>query len=191
MNRHSAVPSRALSLGVTIALLSALNSPASRAIDDVKVNFTSSVVAGTCQAQLKTSGGAILTDGTLAFGDVYKSQVQQGTAWQNFSVSFSQCQGVSSATVQASPGANGLCSGVSFGGAGDLTGVAAEIYRDADGGGTQLNCSDTLNSTQTVDPNTTAEMPFSTRLVIAPGKTRADLHSGSFSAPVTFTVNYQ
>ncbi len=191
MKRHPAVSSCPVSLGVSIALLSALLSPASRAIDDVQVNFTSIVVAGTCQAQLTTRDGAILTDGTLAFGDVYKSQVQQGTAWQNFFVSFSHCQGVGSATVQASAGANGLCNGVTFGGAGDLTGVAAEIYRDADGGGAQLNCSDTMSSTQTVDPNTTADMPFSTRLVVAPGKTQSDLHSGSFSAPVTFTVNYQ
>jgi len=167
MNRNLAVLSRTLSLTLSAALLTALYAPTSWAIDDVQVNFTSTVVAGTCQAELKTSGGALLTDGTLAFGDVYKSQVQQGNAWQN------------------------LCNGVTFGGAGDATGAAAEIYRDADGSGMLLNCSDTLSSAQTFDPNASADMPFSTRLVVAPGKTSADLHSGSFSAPVTFTVNYQ
>lgn len=191
MNRNLAVLSRTLSLTLSAALLTTLYAPASWAIDDVQVNFTSIVVAGTCQAELKTSGGALLTGGTLAFGDVYKSQVQQGNAWQNFSVSFSHCQGVSSATVQASAGANGLCNGVTFGGAGDATGAAAEIYRDADGSGMLLNCSDTLSSAQTFDPNASTDMPFSTRLVVAPGKTSADLHSGSFTAPVTFTVNYQ
>lgn len=190
MKRHPAVSSCPVSLGVSIALLSALLSPASRAIDDVQVNFTSTVVAGTCQAQLTTRDGAILTDGTLAFGDVYKSSAA-GDRLAELLCQLQPLSGVGSATVQASAGANGLCNGVTFGGAGDLTGVAAEIYRDADGGGAQLNCSDTMSSTQTVDPNTTADMPFSTRLVVAPGKTQSDLHSGSFSAPVTFTVNYQ
>ncbi len=74
MNRNLAVLSRTLSLTLSAALLTALYAPTSWAIDDVQVNFTSTVVAGTCQAELKTSGGALLTDGTLAFADVYKAR---------------------------------------------------------------------------------------------------------------------
>lgn len=159
--------------------------------DDVQVHFSSTIVSGTCQAELKTSSGAILTGGELAFGNVYISQVKQGTAYQNFAVSFSNCSGVKSATLQTGPGPNGLCNAPTFMGAGDLTQVAAEINQGQDGSGTQLNCSDSQGSEQTVDPNTTPDILFSARLVVAPGKTPAELKSGNFSAPVIFTIDYR
>ena len=160
------------------------------ATNDVTANFKSTIVSGTCLAQLK-SNGSVITNGVLAIGDIYKKELQKGgSAWHNFSVSFINCQGINSATIHTAPGANGLCNQFSFTAAGDLTNAAAEINDNDDGSGAQIICTDTL-AKRTVDPKIIADVPYSTRIVIAPDKTGNDLRSGSFSAPVAFTINYQ
>lgn len=161
------------------------------ATDDVQVQFLTTLVSGTCQAQLKSGSGSVLSGGSLAFGNVYLRELQQGTSYQNFSVTFSHCDGVTSATIQTAPGGNGLCNAATFMGAGDVTNAAAELREGSDGSGSQINCNDQRSSVQTVNPNMNPEISYSARLVIAPGKSSADLKSGSFVAPVTFTVDYQ
>jgi type 1 fimbria pilin len=160
------------------------------ATGDVTAIFQSTISSGTCVAQLK-SDGAVITNGVLAIGDVYKNELQQGgSGWHNFSVIFSNCQGITSATISPAPGANGVCNQFSFTGSGDLTHAAAEINDNDDGSGSQIICTDTLTK-RTIDPNIIADVPYSTRIIISPGKTSRDLKNGSFSAPVAFTIDYQ
>lgn len=156
----------------------------------VSATFVTTVGAGTCTAQIQNAGGQPIS--TLAFGDVFKSDLVAQTRSEPFKIVFSGCVGVKSATVQATPGSGGGCSGGymdgdSFAG-GHATGF--EVWKGTAGNGTLLSCNTKPVQTVTISGATT-NVDMAARIVIASGRTIADVTTGDASAPVTFVVTYQ
>nr|WP_318382927.1 fimbrial protein [uncultured Enterobacter sp.] len=156
----------------------------------VQATFTSTIEAGTCTAQIQDASGRTIT--SLGFGDVYKSDLTTQTRSLPFALVLVNCAGVRTASVQATNGAGGRCSGAasqgdSFG-AGNAT--AFEIWKGVVDTGTLLSCNTAPVQTLSVDGNT-ARMEMAARVVIASGKTINDVTTGDVSAPVTFLVTYQ
>lgn len=156
----------------------------------VSATFTSTVTAGTCTAQIQNAAGQPIS--TLAFGDVFKSDLVAQTRSEPFKIAFIGCAGVKSATVQATAGSGGNCSGDAKTGdsfdAGRATGF--EVWKGTAGNGTLLSCKTKPVQTVTIS-GATATFDMAARIVIASGKTIADVTTGDASAPVTFVVTYQ
>jgi len=183
------------SLFLSALILSLLLPPSARALvrgaGSLQAVFTSTIVSGTCSSAIKSASGADITNGSLDFGDIYKNDVVQKTKIENFHLSFTHCTGVSGATVTTNAGAAGACSGTAFSSTTDTTGAAVEIWTGSAVSGTQLNCASAATTKQTFNPNTSPDLALSARMVLADSKTSAELKSGTFSAPVVFTVEYQ
>ncbi|HDR2821028.1 TPA: fimbrial protein [Enterobacter bugandensis] len=178
---------------IALAVSAGLFSAASHAItgtSSVQATFTSTIEAGTCTAQIQNAGGQPIS--TLAFGDVFKSDLVAQTHSEPFKIAFSGCAGVKSATVQATKGTGGSCSGAALTGdsfaGGHETGF--EVWKGTAGTGTLLSCNTTPVQNVTIS-GATANVDMAARIVIASGKTIADVTTGDVSAPVTFVVTYQ
>lgn len=156
----------------------------------VQATFTSTIEAGTCTAQIQSAGGQAIS--TLAFGDVFKSDLVAQTRSEAFKIAFSDCVGVKSARIQAISGSGGGCSGPDSDGdsfsAGNATGF--EIWKGEAGAGTLLSCNSKPAQNITIsDSNVDVEMDA--RIVIAKARTISDVKAGNIRAPVTFLVTYQ
>lgn len=156
----------------------------------VQATFTSTIEAGTCTAQIQNAGGQAIS--TLAFGDVFKSDLVAQSRSETFKIAFSDCVGVKSARIQATSGSGGGCSGPDSDGdsfsAGNATGF--EIWKGEAGAGTLLSCNSKPAQSITIsDSNVDVEMKA--RIVIAKTRTISDVTAGNVSAPVTFLVTYQ
>lgn len=156
----------------------------------VQATFTSTIEAGTCTAQIQNVGGQAIS--TLAFGDVFKSDLVAQSRSEAFKIAFSDCVGVKSARIQATSGSGGGCSGPDSDGdsfsAGNATGF--EIWKGEAGAGTLLSCNSKPAQSITIsDSNVDVEM--NARIVIAKTRTISDVTAGNVSAPVTFLVTYQ
>ena len=156
----------------------------------VQATFTTTIEAGTCTAQIQNTGGQPIS--TLAFGDVFKSDLVAQSRSEPFKVAFSGCAGVKSASIQATPGAGSGCSGPNSNGdsftAGNATGF--EVWKGTAGSGTLLSCN-TKPAQNVSISGTTTTVDMSARIVIAKDRTISDVTAGNVSAPVTFTVTYQ
>lgn len=156
----------------------------------VKATFTSAIEAGTCTAQIQNAGGAAIS--TLAFGDVYKSDLVAQSRSEPFKIAFSDCAGVKSATVEAQKGSSGQCAGDAKTGdsfdAGNST--AFEVWKGTAGSGTLLSCNTPSTQNVTISSGT-GKLDLAARIVIASGKTISNVTTGNVNAPVTFVVTYQ
>jgi type 1 fimbria pilin len=178
---------------IALAISAGLFSAAASAITgttSVSGTFTSTIEAGTCTAQIQNASGNPIS--TLAFGDVFKSDLTAQSRSEPFKIAFSGCAGVKSASVQTTKGSGGNCSGDAKDGDSFDAGNAAafEVWKGTAGSGTLLSCKTT--STQNVAISSgTGNMDLAARIVIANGKTIGDVTTGNVTAPVTFVVTYQ
>lgn len=156
----------------------------------VSATFTSTVLAGTCTAQIQDTSGKPIN--ALDFGDVFKSDLVQQSRSEPFKVAFSECLGVKSASYQVIPGSGGGCSGPSSDGdsfsAGNATGF--EVWQGESATGTLLSCNTKPTQSITIS-DSTLDVDFASRIVIAKGRTIANVTAGNVQAPVTFVITYQ
>ncbi|RTM79126.1 fimbrial protein [Enterobacter quasiroggenkampii] len=182
---HSTLIALAITAGMASGSASAITGTTS-----VQATFTSTITAGTCTAQIQNAGGQAIS--TLAFGDVFKSDLVSKSRSEPFKIAFSGCAGVKSATVQATPGTGGTCTGTATDGdsfsAGKATGF--EIWKGVAATGTLLSCNTKPTQTVTISGATT-NVDMAARIVLGKDKTIADVTTGDVSAPVTFVVTYQ
>ena len=178
---------------IALAVSTGLFSVAASAItgtSSVQATFTSTIEAGTCTAQIQSAAGQPIS--TLAFGDVFKSDLVAQTRSEPFKIAFSGCAGVKSATVQAIPGSGGGCSGPNADGdsfsAGHATGF--EVWKGIAGSGSLMNCNTRPQQNISIS-SATATVDMAARIVIAKDRTIANVTTGDVSAPVTFVVTYQ
>lgn len=178
---------------IALAVSGGLFTAAANAIDgtpNVQATFTSTIQAGTCTAQIQSAGGQPIS--TLAFGDVFKSDLATQSRSEPFKIVFSGCAGVKSASMTAMPGSGGGCTGSGADGdsfsAGRATGF--EVWKGLAASGTLMSCKTKPVQTVTID-NATASVDMAARIVIAKGRTITDVTTGDVSAPVTFVVTYQ
>lgn len=179
---------------ITITLATACFSPITLAditgTTSVQATFTSTIEAGTCTAQIQSAGGQAIS--TLAFGDVFKSDLVAQSRSEAFKIAFIDCVGVKSASIQATSGSGGACSGPNSDGdsfsAGNATGF--EIWKGEAGAGTLLSCNTKPAQNITIS-DTSVDVAMNARIVIAKTRTINDVTAGNVSAPVTFLVTYQ
>ncbi|WP_221345989.1 fimbrial protein [Enterobacter cloacae] len=151
----------------------------------VEATFTSTIEAGTCNAEIQDAGGAPIS--ILPFGDVFKSDLVSKNRRGAFKIAFTNCAGVKNAAIQATPGAGGSCTGNAYA-AGHNVGF--EIWKGTVDSGSLLNCATAPTSLVNLS-NGTGKFEMDARIVIAQDKTISDVTTGSVSAPVTFIVTYQ
>ncbi|EAO6409103.1 fimbrial protein [Salmonella enterica subsp. salamae] len=183
-----------LALSVSVALFSGTASAITET-KSVQMKFTSTVVTGTCTAQLVNSAGAAASE--IPFGDVFRSDLTRKSRVEPLKIKFSNCSGVATAKVFAQPGAGNNCSGgesndASFSG-GLNSGVGFEVWSGSVDTGVLLNCGSAGNPATTQDvtiANGTGELSMNSRIVLASGKTADQVALGTVSAPVTFVVTY-
>lgn len=175
----------AVSAGMFTSAASAITGTTS-----VSGTFTSTIEAGTCTAQVQNAAGTAIS--TLAFGDVYKSDLTAQSRSEPFKIAFSGCAGVKSASVETTKGTSGNCSGDAKDGDSFDAGNSAafEVWKGTAGSGTLLSCKTTSKQNVTISSGT-GTMDLAARIVIAKGKTISNVTTGNVSAPVTFVVTYQ
>lgn len=156
----------------------------------VQATFTSTIEAGTCNAEIQNASGAPVS--ILPFGDVFKSDLVNQSREEAFKIAFTNCAGVKNATIQATPGPGGACSGDARNGSSFAAGhnVGFEIWKGSVESGSLMNCS-TSPSPMLNLTNGAADFEMDARIVIAKGKTISDVTTGLVNAPVTFIVTYQ
>lgn len=99
-----------IALSVSTLLFSGVVSAAITGTDSVSMTIQTKVVSGTCTAKVLNGAGTASTE--IAFGDVYKSDLVNKTRVEPLKISFTNCSGVTKATVAAAKGAGGECSGI-------------------------------------------------------------------------------
>lgn len=179
---------------MTVTLVTACFSPLTLAditgTTSLQATFTSTIEAGTCTAQIQSAGGQAIS--TLAFGDVFKSDLVAQSRSEAFKIAFSDCVGVKSTSIQATSGSGGGCTGPNSDGdsfaAGNATGF--EIWKGEAGAGTLLSCNSKPVQNITIN-NPSVDVTMNARIVIAKTRTINDVTAGNVSAPVTFLVTYQ
>lgn len=186
MNKKS---STLIALAVSTGLFSAAAS-AITGTSSVQATFTSTIEAGTCTAQIQSAAGQPIS--TLAFGDVFRSDLVNQTRSEPFKIAFSGCAGVKSATIKATPGPGNGCSGLESNGpsfaAGHVT--AFEVWKGVPDSGTLMSCIAETQQNVLISGNT-ATVDMAARIVVAFGRNINEVTTGDVSAPVTFVVTYQ
>lgn len=186
MNKKS---STLIALAVSAGLF-ATTASAITGTTSVQATFTSTIEAGTCTAQIQNAGGQPIS--TLAFGEVFKSDLSTKNRSEPFKIAFSGCAGVKTASIEATAGSGGNCSGNSKDGDSfDATHAAAfEVWKGTAGSGTLLSCN--TKPVQNVPiSGGIANFDMAARIVVAKDKVIGDVTTGDVSAPVTFVVTYQ
>ena len=150
--------------------------------------FQTNVVPGTCVAEILDSTGTASSE--LDFGDVFKSDLTAKSRIEAFKLNFSNCSGVKNASVQATPGAGTNCSSGSSDKFGSTNGTAFEVWKGVADTGTVLSCTSQPAQNVTISSGT-GSMDMNARIVIADGKTIADVTPGKVTSLVTFMVTYQ
>ena len=108
---------------LVLAMTATLPSVALSAITgttSVQATFTSTIEAGTCNAEIQNASGAPID--ILPFGDVFKSDLVSQSRRETFKIAFTNCAGVKNAAIQAMPGAGGSCTGKAKNGTPDAPG---------------------------------------------------------------------
>ena len=178
---------------LVFAMTAILRSVGVRAITGTtsgQATFTSTVEAGTCSAESQDASGAPIS--ILPFGDVFKSDLVSQNRTGAFKIAFTNCAGVKNASVQATPGAGGSCTGNAKNGNSYAAGhnVGFEIWKGSVDSGSLLNCATAPTSIVNLSDGA-GKFEMDARIVIAKDKTISDVTTGSVSAPVTFIVTYQ
>ncbi|AXM03726.1 MULTISPECIES: fimbrial protein [Escherichia] len=159
------------------------------------------VTMGTCTSTLLDTNDTQIS--TVAFGDVYISELVNKSKKKAFKIRFSDCAGIpgKKAKVKLSPRTPGCATNnaafANKSSNGPATNAAVEVWTTITPGeneSVQFNCS-TVN-TQTVDLSTvTVTRPYdynlSAQMIIANGGTVSSVTPGDFLSPATFTITYQ
>ena len=123
---------------LVLAMTATLPSVALSAITgttSVQATFTSTIEAGTCNAEIQNASGAPID--ILPFGDVFKSDLGEPEPTRNLQNCLHElCRG-KNAAIQAMPGAGGSCTGNAYA-AGHNVGF--EIWKGSVDSGSILNC---------------------------------------------------
>lgn len=174
-------------LSVSAALFCATASAEITGTSSAEMTIETEITDGTCNAHI-VDGSGKATD-TIAFGDVYKSEINQKTREEPFKILFTECSGVSSAEVHTEKGPLG-CSGDSGDGESYAAGQNA-AFELRDVGGNQLYCSRKFAIVPSAIINGAGEMDLDARIVVAKGKEIADVGTGQVSTTITFLIIYQ
>ncbi|EEE2001259.1 fimbrial protein [Salmonella enterica subsp. enterica serovar Kotte] len=189
----------ALSATVTGALISTMAQAGTSSLD---LTVNSNVTMGTCTASLLNDNGS--STSTIAFGDVYISEIGAKSKVKTFKLRFTDCAGIpqQKALVTLTPRGTG-CSGSSAAFANSSTAAskanntAVEIWTTKTPEGSssvQMQCSNA--NTQEVNIASASgsqyvDYDLSARMVIAPGQVLSSVSAGDFYSPATFTISYQ
>lgn len=179
-----------IALSVSALLFSGMASAAITGTSSVELTIKSKIVSGTCTAKVLNSAGTASSD--IAFGDVYKSDLENKTRVEPLKISFTNCSGVSTATVSASKGAGGGCSGPNADGdsyAGGLE-TGFEVWSGVVNTGVLMSCKTPPAAQEVVITDGAGEFPMNSRIVVAKDKTISEVGTGAVTAPVTFTIAY-
>lgn len=180
-----------IALSVSALLFSGMANATITGTPSAEMTFMSTITSGTCTA--KVTNGAGVESAEIAFGDVYKSDVANKTRVEPLKIVFSNCSGVTKATVVASKGTGASCSGNGGTGEAYFSGVAAtafELWSGEVDSGVQLKCT-TKPAPQEVALNSGGgEFPMKSRIVLAEGKNASQIGTGAANTPVVFTVAY-
>ncbi|EAO2685137.1 fimbrial protein [Salmonella enterica] len=158
--------------------------------DSVEMTLETEITRGTCTAQVVDAAGTP-TD-TISYGEVFVSDIAQKSRTVPFAIQFTNCSGIASVGIKAKPGAGGSCSGDDQKGNSYAAGnnAAFELWAGEVDRGTQFTCSAKYAVTD-LDINAGEGIyDFTSRIVVASGKTAADVIPGAVSAPITFTLTY-
>lgn len=179
-----------IALSVSTLLFSGMASAAITGTSSVELTIKSKIVSGTCTAKVLNGAGTASSE--IAFGDVYKSDVANKTRVEPLKIAFTNCSGVTKATVSAASSAGGGCSGLNADGDSYAAGLSTgfEIWSGSVDTGVMLSCKRPPAVQEVTIADGAAEFPMSSRIVIAKDKTIANVGTGAVTAPVTFTVTY-
>lgn len=167
----------------------------------LRLDIKTTVQIGTCKAELQNTGGSLIT--SIAFGNVYKSELANKLKVQNFQLAFTNCVGLvrKQAKMTLEPTVPAGCAGPSANSANfanSLTGGSAassvEVWMEQPDSGTALHCFNKPEQTinlSTATGATSKIVPLSARMAIAPGQTLADVTAGAFSTRATFVITYE
>lgn len=179
-----------IALSVSAILFSGMANATITGTGSVEMTFTSNVTAGTCTAKVLNDAGTASTE--IAFGDVYKSDLVNKTRVKPLKISFTNCSGVTKATVTAGKGAGGECSGTGKNGDSFSGGLATgfEIWSGIVDTGVLMSCNTPPAAREVTITDGAGELPMNSRIVIGQGQTITDVGTGAVTAPVTFTIAY-
>lgn len=180
-----------IALSVSTLLFSGMASAAITGTSSVEMTIKTKVVSGTCTAKVLNDAGTAATE--IAFGEVYKSDLVNKTRVKPLKIAFTNCSGVTKATVAAAKGAGGECSGTGKNGDSYSGGLATgfEIWSGVVDTGLLMSCNTPPTAQEVTISNGIGEFPMTSRIVVGQGQTIADVGTGAVSAPVTFTIAYQ
>ncbi|MEE4406357.1 fimbrial protein [Enterobacter mori] len=178
-----------IALSVSTLLFSGMASAAITGTSSVELTIKTKVVSGTCTAKVLNGAGTASSE--IAFGDVYKSDLVNKTRVEPLKIAFTNCSGVTKATVSAA-NAGGGCTGLKADGDSYAAGLATgfEIWSGSVDTGVMLSCKRPPAAQEVTIADGSAEFPMNSRIVIAKDRTIADVGTGAVTAPVTFTVTY-
>jgi len=179
-----------IALSVSALLFSGMANAAITGTGSVEMTIKTKVTSGTCTAKILNNAGAAATE--IAFGDVFKSDLVNKTRVEPLKISFANCSGVTKAMVSAASGAGGGCSGPNSDGDSFSAGLATgfEIWSGVVDTGVLMSCKTPPAAQEVTIADGEGEFPMNSRIVIAKGRTIADVGTGAVTAPVTFTVTY-
>ncbi|WP_236328527.1 fimbrial protein [Enterobacter quasihormaechei] len=179
-----------IALSVSAVLFSGTTNAAITGTGSVEMTFKTTVTSGTCAANMVNGAGTTATE--IGFGDVFKSDLVNKTRVEPLKISFSNCSGVTKATVTAAKGAGGACTGNAANGdsfaGGSATGF--EVWSGEVDSGKLLSCGTPPAAQEVTITDGAGEFPMKSRIVIAKDKTITDVTAGAVTAPVTFTIAY-
>ncbi|EDU6364221.1 fimbrial protein [Salmonella enterica] len=181
------------------------NARAADGTPSLDLTVDANITAGTCSASVLE--GSTATN-SIAFGDVYISEVFAKSKVKPFKLRFSNCAGLKdkTATVTLAPASGTGCAGgwsdnAEFSNASSSSSkaqrTAVEVWTTETPEGTdsvQFNCY--TKNPQTVnlaDASATKpiDFPLSARMVPVTGFSITDLTAGDFYSPTMFTITYQ
>ncbi|HAE2267805.1 TPA_asm: fimbrial protein [Salmonella enterica subsp. salamae serovar 60:g,m,t:z6] len=176
-----------IALSVSALLFSGMTSATITGTSSVELTVVSKVVTGTCTAKVLNNAGTESTE--IAFGDVYKSDLVKKTRVEPLKIAFTNCSGVTKATVSATKGAGGECSGAGNSYSGGLN-TGFEIWSGVVDSGLLMGCNTPPAAQEVTITDGAGDFPMNSRIVIADGKSITDVGTGTANAPVTFVVTY-
>ncbi|WP_313773458.1 fimbrial protein [Enterobacter huaxiensis] len=180
-----------IALSVSAILFSGMANAAITGTGSVEMTFVTTVTSGTCTAKLLNNAGTETTE--IGFGDVFKSDLVNKTRVEPLKITFSNCSGVTKASVSAAKGSGGACSGTGMNGDSYSGGLATgfEIWSGVVDTGLLMSCNTPPAAQEVAITGGAGEFPMNSRIVVGQGQTIADVGTGAVTAPVTFTVTYQ
>lgn len=179
-----------IALSVSALLFSGMASAAITGTSSVEMTIKTTVTSGTCTAKLVNGAGAETAE--IGFGDVFKSDLVNKNRVEPLKIVFSNCSGVSKATVAAAKGAGGKCDGSYESGQAFFGGKATgfEVWSGDVDTGLQLKCKNPPAPQEITITDGAGEFPMNSRIILGKDRTITDVALGAVSAPVTFTIAY-